>query len=230
MTDMSTAQLFSFPNPNDPHAIEAHKGAVLDAFAGIFALINASLEDSLPKARTTFDLFNGPVDLAVHAPITRYLVKQYLAERNTTSNNEEDQDFELPHVPNCGLCVVTDHGEIRILKTTVDGVPKAFSKARMRFYSSNQMVFDFDGRPNLEIENRLLSLVILWEMDSDHKYVGMEIGCPRRTLADGSVDCFWIEKWDGSIGMAASETPKADGPDSDLEEIQPIEAVKVKKE
>jgi hypothetical protein len=228
---MSTVQLFNFPNPNDPQAIEAHKRTVLEAFADIFALINTSLEDSLPKARTMFDLFNGPVDLAVHAPITRYLVKLYLAERSTTSNNEEDLDFELQKVSNCGLCIATAYGEMRILKATADGVPKAFSDARIRFCSSNQMVFDFDGKPNLEIENRSVNLVVLWKMDSDHQYLGMEIACPRRTLSDGEVDCFWIEKWDGSAAVTAATSTPAIGPDSDLEEIQPIDrSDKAKKE
>jgi len=65
----------TLPNPNDPTSIIAHREAVLEAHARLFNLVNAALEDSIPKATNTFKLYGGPVDLGVHAGNTRYLTK-----------------------------------------------------------------------------------------------------------------------------------------------------------
>ncbi|MGB7028149.1 MAG: hypothetical protein WBD72_12735, partial [Candidatus Acidiferrum sp.] len=139
MTTMHTIPEFPVPDPNDPHSIELHKIQVLDAFASLFDLIGRALRDSTPKAKNVFALFEGPIDLSVHAGLTRYLCKRFLESHNVTAEEEEETpEFQVEKVPNCGLCLNHGPSQIRILKATSGGIPKATSDARSRFYSSNQ--------------------------------------------------------------------------------------------
>jgi hypothetical protein len=221
MTEMSQNEIFYLPNVNDLHAIEAHKGAVLAAFDAILCSIDEALRDALPKALNFFGLLDGKVDLAVHAPITRFIVKKSLAKRSTTAEDEDEVEFHLQKVSNCGLCVQTPLGAVRILKATQDGLPKALSEARVRFSSNNQLVLEFspDDKPE---EVMSLNLFVLWTMDRNYQYTGMEIACPRRTDKEGTIDCFWITKWHSDIQALPSTSAPSLSPD--LDEIKPIPA------
>lgn len=172
----------------------------------------------------TFGLYEGPVDLAVHAPNTRYLVRQYLAKKSQESREEEEIIFDMAKVSNCGLCIQTAHGEIRVLKAPTDGVPKALSDARIRFSSNHQLTFPFAEEgvsPSLS-----LNIFVLWKMDSDFKYAGMQIACPRRARDNGEIDCYWTSDWHVHEGINLVKTTTVDS--SDLDEITalPIDDVK----
>ncbi len=207
MTNMKPRAIFNLPNANDEAAIFAHRTAVLNFFADVFQDIDDALVDALPKVLSTFGLYEGPVDLAVHAPNTRYLVRQYLTKQSNAARDEDEVFFDLMRVSNCGLCVKTAFGEIRVLKAPSDGLPKATSDARVRFSSNNQMVFSFAE----EMMAQLLSLniFVLWKMDAQFKYTGMEIACPRRTYGKGDIDCYWIAKWQGRNGVRGCRDPHA---------------------
>ena len=149
MTAMKTDAIFQMPDINSELAENAHRDAVLAMFSGYFSDIDDALRDALPKVVNIFRLLDGPVDLAVHAPNARYLIKQFLLTRATTTTDEDLVDFDMQRVSNCGLCAKTPKGTIRILKNTADGVFKATSGARQRFSSANQLILRFDptGRP-----------------------------------------------------------------------------------
>jgi hypothetical protein len=181
--------------------------------------IDEALRASLPKALNIFKLLDGKVDLAVHAPITRYAVKQFLAKKSTTAQDEDEVQFHLQKVSNCGLCIQTSLGAVRVLKATQEGLPKALSDARARFSSSNQMVLEFPSDDFSE-QVQSLNLFVLWTMDREYQYTGMEIACPRRAEADGTIDCFWVTKWQGDTKTLVT-TPVA-SPGADLDEIVPI--------
>jgi hypothetical protein len=210
------------PNPNDPAAINAHRQAVLDSHAPLFNLVNAALEDSIPKATNTFQLYGGPVDLGVHAGNTRYLAKLFLSTQDIAAEDEEIADYELQQVANCGLCLQWKSTEVRILKATSLGVPKATSKARTQFYSSNQMTLEFGpGAVGTDSSSGRLGLVLLWSLDESCKYAGLKIACPRKVRKDGNVDCFWIVDWHGT-SVALERDTRPTQQDSDLEEIRPV--------
>ena len=219
---MATTPALAPPNPNDPTGIAAHKQAVLDTHAPLFNLVNAALDDSIPKATNTFQLYGGPVDLGVHAGNTRYLTKLFLGMDDVKAEDEEITDYELQQVANCGLCLQWKNTEVRILKATPFGVPKATSKARIQFYSSNQMTLGFEaGTVGEDSSSSRLGLVLLWSLDESCKYAGLQIACPRKVRKDGNVDCFWIADWPGgSVAVVRGALP-SEG-DSDLEEIRPV--------
>jgi hypothetical protein len=83
--------------------------------------------------------------LGVHAGNTQYLTKLFLSSENISADDEEASDYEIEHVANCGLCWQWKSTEVRILKATPVGLPKATSKARLEFYSSNQMNLGFEA-------------------------------------------------------------------------------------
>ncbi len=224
MTTMITNTSYVLPDPNDPESIETHKRGVLSEFGLVFSLIEQALQDSIPKATNVFSLLEGPVEPSVHAGLTRYLCKRFLASEQISSEDEYLSDLEVEQVANCGLCINRGQSQIRILKSTITGIPKATSDARRRFYSSNQYLLPFD-RPNLKGEQPQtpLSLVVLWTLGNEYLFKEMEIACPRREREDGTVDCYWIASWrgnEGTVGVGRLEPVAAD---SDLDEIKPIE-------
>jgi hypothetical protein len=224
MTMLVPNAILTLPNPNDPTSIIAHRQAVLEAHAPLFNLVNAALEDSIPKATNTFKLYGGPVDLGVHAGNTRYLTKLFLGSENIAADYEEASDYEMQHVANCGLCLQWKSTEIRILKATPAGLPKASSKARLEFYSSNQMNLGFEaGAVGEKSASYQLRLVLLWALDPSHKYAGLQIACPRKVRKDGNVDCFWITDWNRSAVAIVKNVSNAQK-DSDLEEIRPVQS------
>lgn len=217
MTPMKT--LLPIPDPNDPKSIESHQQSVLSALAALFDRIDAALRQSVPKANDFFKLFSGPTDLAVHAGITRYLTRLALGAEDIPSEEETASDYELQRVANCGLCLRVPMCEIRILKATPAGIPKANSTARSQFYCSNQLQLLPNGRPNESLALPALSLVVLWDVDSSYAYTGMEIACPRKERTDGSVDCFWIVPWKRTEEV---KKMRESGPsNSDLDDIRP---------
>jgi len=227
MTTMNTQPLLPLPNPNEPNNIEAHKLGVLTALAFAFDLIDRALRDSVPKARDVFALFDGPVDPSVHAGLTRYLCKRFLASQNVPVQEEEAVDFEVEKVPNCGLCLNNGQTQMRILKATLTGIPKASSDARSRFYSSNQFLLPFENSTRSITEPQTpLNLVVLWTLNDDFSFRGLEIACPRREREDRSVDCYWIASWPGDEGSATIKEVGPMSPDADLDEIKPIEKLK----
>jgi hypothetical protein len=222
MTMATPSVALAPPNPNDPAAIKAHMQAVIDSHAPLFSLVNTALQDSIPKATNTFQLLGGPVDLGVHAAITRYLTKLFLSTEDVAAEDEEVADYELQQVANCGLCLQWKSSEVRILKATPLGVPKATSEARTQFYSSNQMTLGFEpGAPGTDSPTRRLGLVLLWSLDESCKYAGMKIACPRKVRKDGNVDCFWVADWPGTAVVLIRDSQPTQQ-DSELEEIRPV--------
>jgi hypothetical protein len=225
---MNSPSHVKLPNPNDAKDVERHQGAVLLKFGETFGLVDSALRDSVPKAKNVFALLGGYPDRAVHAMNTRYLMKVFLHANEVLAEEQASHgDLNIESVPNCGLFVKLPEAEIRILKTGPFGVPKATSAARSKYYSSNQMLLrfseaDFDDTPSA----LPLTLVLLWDIDEEFKYLGLEVACPRIANGDGSVDCFWIAKWNGTEEgeIAATVGPAEPGPD--LEGIVPIDVGK----
>jgi hypothetical protein len=225
MTMNPTSHL-KLPDANDPKDIDRHQDAVLMRFREAFDLVDSALRDSIPKAKNIFALLGGYADRAVHAMNTRYLMKVFLqANEVSAEERSSNEDLNIESVPNCGLFVKLADAEIRILKTGPLGVPKATSAARSRYYSSNQMLLSFNERDSRETPCDLpLTLVLLWDIDEEFKYVGLEVACPRTTNSDGSVDCFWIARWNGGEQEAIPATVGPTIPGPDLEGIGPISA------
>jgi hypothetical protein len=223
MTMNSTSYL-QMPDPNDEKDLDRHKNAVLLKFREMFDLADSALRDSIPKAKNMFALFNGQPDRAVHAMNTRYLMKVFLQANDVSAQEQSaDGDLNIEWVPNCGLFVKLSEAEIRILKTGPFGVPKATSAARSRYYSSNQMLLRFSARAASDNSSNLpLTLVLLWDIDEEFNYLGLEVACPRATNSDGTVDCFWIAKWDGPKPQAIPVKAEPMEPGPDLEGIAPI--------
>jgi hypothetical protein len=212
------------PNPNDPNSIKAHQRGVLEAHSFLFDRIDLALAQAIPKANNTFMLYGGPIDLAVHAAITRYLTRLALAAEEIIADDEESAEYQLQRVANCGLCLRMPGSEIRILKASSGGIPKANSEARSDFYCSNQLQLIPNGGDGVGSSpaGPALRLVVLWDMDADHTYSKLEIACPRRERADGSVDCFWITPWQRQEQVQPRQI-ESDRSDSDLEDIKPKE-------
>jgi hypothetical protein len=216
------------PNPNDARSIQLHKETVLTGYGPLFDLMNLALRDSVPRATDFFRLLNGPMDLGVHAGNTRYLTRLFLASKDISSENEESLGFELDRVPNCGLCLRGPNYEIRILKASSDGVPRATSDARSRFYSSNQMQFAFVNGQRPDPQQPItLNLVVLWSMDASYSFAGLEIACPRGEQSDGRVDCYWITPWQAGESVPTLRESSSPRPESDLDEIRPLVVPKV---
>jgi hypothetical protein len=175
-----------------------------------------------------FALFGGSPDRAVNAMNTRYLMKVFFGENQISAEEQApDGDLNIEWVPNCGLYVRSGEAEFRILKPGPGGVPKATSAARSRYYSSNQMLLGFNPGNRFAVTGDLpLSLVLLWDIDEEYNYLGLEIACPRRTTKDGAVDCYWIEKWDKPESETLPAAPTSQGPDTDLDGITRIESDK----
>jgi hypothetical protein len=163
--------------------------------------------------------------LAVHAPWTRYLVRLHLSKSSEQVFEEDDVEFDMLRVSNCGLCVRTPHGDIRILKSPIDGLPKALSDARVRFVTNNQLAFAFAENNVLRLQS--LNLFILWRMSIDHQYLGIDVVCPKETHEKGDIDCYWIAPWRKPDGAKVDipQTPVA----PDLDEIVAIPARDEKK-
>jgi hypothetical protein len=211
-------------DPNEQNAVQAHKVSVIIEYAPLFDLIERALRDSASQARNFFLLVDGHVDLSVHAAWTRYLCKKYLASQSVLAEDEEDSSFEMGQVPNCGLCLNGSRSQLRILKATVNGVPKATSDARSRFYCSNQYLLPFDApKGSLTSSETPLSLIVLWSLDSDFQFKGMEIACPKREREDGSVECHWIEDWQAAKGSNPIAQVQPTSLGSDLDEIKPLQ-------
>lgn len=208
----------------DQNAVQAHKASVITEYAPLFDLIEQALRDSASQARDFFLLVDGPVDLSVHAAWTRYLCKRYLASKSVFAEDEEDSSFEMGKIPNCGLCLNGSRSQIRILKATVNGVPKATSDARSRFYCSNQYLLPFDAPKGSILPSVTpLGLIVLWSLGSEYQLKGVEIACPKKEREDGSVECYWIAEWQGGQGSASIAQGGPTAPTPDLDEIKAIQ-------
>ncbi len=224
MTMNSTSHL-RLPDPNDPGDIDRHRDAVLIRFFETLNLVDTALRDSIPKAQNMFALLGGYPDRAVHAMNTRYLIKVFLQANEVLAEEQSsNDDLNIEWVPNCGLFARLPEAEIRILKAGPFGVPKATSAARSRYYSSNQMLLRFNqGNSDVTPCDLPLTLVLLWDIDEEFQYLGLELACPRTANSDGSVDCFWIAKWNGTEEEAIPATAGPTKPSPDLEGIAPID-------
>ena len=227
MTMTPTSHL-KLPDPNNPGDIDRHRDAVLVRFSETFGLVDSALRDSIPKAKNMFALLGGYPDRAVHAMNTRYLMKVFLQANEVSAEEQSSNgDLNIEWVPNCGLFAKLPEADIRILKTGPFGVPKATSAARSRYYSSNQMLLRFsEGNSDDTPCDLPLTLVLLWDIDEEFKYLGLEVACPRTAVSDGSVDCFWIAKWNGTEQEVIPATAGPTSPGPDLEGIAPIDANK----
>jgi hypothetical protein len=221
--NIMTMNYLRLPNPNDPEDIERHKQAVLEKFSAMFALTDSALQDSIPKANNIFALFGGGADRAVHAMNTRYLMKVFLSQNAVAAEEKTFDDLNIEWVPNCGLYIKQPEAEFRILKTGPWGVPKATSEARSRYYSSNQLLLGLSRNNSEESDSDLpITLVLLWDINDQYGYLGLEIACPRNTKKDGTVDCYWITRWNGSASAASPVETPPQAPDTDLEGITRI--------
>jgi hypothetical protein len=219
MTMMRQAlTIFTLPNRNNPDAVDGHRDSVISHFGDTFARIDQALASALPNAKKTFGLFEGPVDLAVHAPWTRYLVKLQLQSKEQVFD-EDQMEFSMLRVPNCGLCIRTPDGDIRILKCPTEGIPKALSDARIRFVTNNQMVFSFAEEEPMQV--RTLNLFVLWRMDANHDYLGFDIACPQKATDKGDVECYWMTAWRAE---ARPTTTAIGTTQNDLDEITALPA------
>jgi hypothetical protein len=221
-----TNPLFPLPDPNDQQAIELHRDKVLNSHSRVLGLIDSAFTQSVPKARELFKLVDGQVDLSVHAAWTRYLTKEFLRAAQFEVQ-EEELVFGVAKIANCGLHLSLSNSQIRILKASQNGIPRATSEARRRFYSSNQLVLGFmraecaDAQADVQ-----LNLVVLWDMDSNYSYTGLEIACPRRERDDGTVDCYWIAQWRTEEANVSRFEPDSPSLPSDLDEIRPLHGSK----
>jgi hypothetical protein len=206
------------PDPNDPDSLEAHQRQVFDTYASLFDLVDLAVRSAIPRAADIFGLLDGPVDLAVHAALTRYLVRQSLAGREFSVEEEEPAGYELDRVANCGLCIRSGACEVRVLKAAAGRIPKASSEARSRFYSSNQSVLHF-GDPEGETRTQEIpiSLVLLWDIDELFGYRTLEVACPRGERRDKSVDCYWIAPWTKNQNIPSHLPPEPETAEPDLD-------------
>src|SRR5579884_559755 len=177
---MNSPSHLELPNPNDPNDVDRHRDTVFARFREIFDLADSALRDSIPKAQNLFALFGGYPDRAVHAMNTRYLMKTFLQVSDLSIEDQSlNGDLNIESVPNCGLFVKLPEAEIRILKMGPFGVPKATSAARSRYYSSNQMLLGFCDGASQDVPDVPLALVLLWDIDEEFKYLGLDVACPR---------------------------------------------------
>ena len=216
--------IFLLPRTNDAEAIGSHQKAVFDYFGDMFDEIDHALRGALPKVKNTFALHEGPMDLAVHAPWTRYLVRLQLSKKSEDLIDENEVEFNMVRVSNCGLCVRTAYGDVRILKSPGEGLPKALTDARVRFVTNNQLAFAFAVESVSHLES--LNLFALWRMDGEHRYLGMDIACPKETRDKGDIACYWIAPWTKrtDVAVITRQTPVA----PDLDEIVAVPAQDIK--
>lgn len=229
---MQTALFRSVPSVNDQAALQRHQDAVLSLFQRVFAIVDAALRDSVPKAKNIFGLFNGRPDRGVHATNTRYLVREFLVSSGVPAEDELDDGavcFDMEQIPNCGLCLHVDAAEIRILKTGAAGIPKANSGARSRFYCSNQLDLEFGDSELVEnVSESDLKLIALWNVNAAFEFTGLQIACPIGEFGDGSVDCAWIAEWKDNPSpnpaiRNANELMEKDAVANDLDGITAVE-------
>lgn len=224
---MNIPDYLKLPDPNDQNAIGRHRKAVFAYFNSFFCLADSALQDSTAKARDLFGLLNGPRDRAVHAMNTRYLLKVFLTAREIVAEEESADEqpeasnggLSLEWVANCGVFVRLPEANIRILKPGPSGIPKCTSTTRSRYYESNQMLLSF-GKNHSQPELPL-TLVLLWDIDTEFNYDSLAVACPRTTRKDGTVDCFWIEKWARPDAAASRAAGTPETPTTDLDEITP---------
>jgi hypothetical protein len=72
----------------------------------------------------------------------------------------------------------------------------------------------------------ILNLIVLWSMGVSYSYAGMEIACPRGEQTDGTVDCYWIERWQANEGLPTRRELAPETSEPDLDEIRPLVAPK----
>jgi len=217
MTIMTTTAVL--PDPNNEESLQQHQQHVFGVCSQVFAAIDTALTHAVPTALNTLSLLNGPRDRAVHATLTRYIVRTKLAGEGLTAE-DEPPPAELEWVANCGICIHVQGFEIRVLKSSDGEIPKAGSDARSRFYCSNQLSL-FAEQLALPVSN--LKLVALWDIDTEYGYAGLEIACPRGEMEDRTVDCFWKSRWSQAVS-ADQDAESATSEDGDLD-IQPMDSV-----
>ena len=230
---MHLAMFRPVPSVNDQAALLRHQDAVLSHFQRIFAMIDAGLRDSVPKAKNIFGLLNGRPDRGVHATNTRYLVREFLFRSGVPAEDELEEGavcFDMEHIPNCGLCLHVDAAEIRILKAGAAGIPRANSCARSRFYCSNQLDLEFgDFEMVRAVSESDLKLIALWDVDACFQFTGLQIACPVGEFHDRSVECAWIAEWtgdlspDSAIRNTNTTTETEEAVENDLDGITPVE-------
>jgi hypothetical protein len=64
-------------------------------------------------------------------------------------------------------------------------------------------------------------------MDAEHRYLGMDIACPKEAHDKGDIDCYWIAPWRKSNGVKLNKPQVPGAPD--LDEIVAIPARDKKK-
>jgi hypothetical protein len=229
---MNSPEHFRLPNISDQNDVDRHKKAVFSKFSDILSLTDSVLKDSISKAGNIFTLFGGTPDRTVHAMNTRYLARLAFDTHNLMVQEHApgQSGLDLQWVPNCGLYFKISEAEFRILKIGPTGVPKPTSSARSQYYCSNQLLLSFEsGSTKEHTEGTPLSLVVLWDVDKNFKYLGLVVACPRTVNRDGSVDCYWIAKWEILEDESSHLSERVDTLDADLDDIRLLEPQKVRK-
>jgi hypothetical protein len=152
---------------------------VLLAIRPVSDRIHLGLHSLLPVTRSYFDGLGLPLDKALHAMLTRHRLKHLLLEQQIRAEDEvteENMDFSVKGISNCGLIVSAGNCVLRVLKCNNCELPPAGSNERYEFYQRNLAFPASDSYPGEPMPR--LNLVAAWNTTSTHDLGTFSIVCP----------------------------------------------------
>lgn len=162
---------------------------VLSAIRPVSDRIHLGLHSLLPVTRSYFEGLRLPLDKALHAMLTRHRLKHRLLDQQIRAEDEENTDFSVKGISNCGLIVTTGNIVLRVLKWHNCELPAAGSNERYEFYQHNLFAFTENDPYPEEVVPRL-NLVAAWNTTSTHDLGTFSIVCPFGQ-ADKEVAAKW---------------------------------------
>ena len=160
-----------------------------------------------------------PIDASLFPNLVRYYAKQFLGTRHLVADDEEDVPaFDAIGLANNGLCVVHGRYALRIRKSDNGLIPvPGASFTLQQFYRQQPLPFNLASRPAQIVDT---SLLVLWQVDANHRLAGMDLSCPRSGgTTRASVEAHW------SVPLVNPMATSTFSPAGAVEDLDGIEAI-----
>ena len=159
----------------------------------LLTLVLSALEHGTFKVQEYFENEEVDVDRCLAPSLVRFWAKKELERTGHDVKEEEEEDFDLEHVTNIGLCLTYRHYHIRILKSFDGGLPvPGQSKKRRELYNQQIEMFDYTSNDDRVSSPSTLNLIILWDVDELYNLQDLRLACPKAgDFTRASVQVHW---------------------------------------
>lgn len=144
-----------------------------------------AFEGATESACAFFEGEEKPINAALHPCLVRYYARDFLQDKCQVV-----EEFEREEIANNGLCLAYRGRRYRIWKAEDERLPAPGpSGVKQAFLNQQLSMFLPEHGEARPVD---LNLVILWNVDQQHRLTGLHLVCPKWASSDGlTAEAHW---------------------------------------